>query len=289
MSTPDYHRPRSLPEALSILHAHPGITILAGGTDIYPARTARAAWGEIDDRSYLDISRLSELRGVEDRGDHWWIGASTTWADIARAALPPVFDALKSAARDIGGIQIQNRGTIAGNCCTASPAGDCIPCLLALDAEFDLASATPRRIPARDFFTGYRKTALKPREILTGVSIPKQQGRSAFRKLGARRYLVISIAMVAGSIDCDEGGRVRSAKFAVGACSASAQRLPALEAALIGNTLDPAIAVPAHFSKLTPLDDVRASAAYRRSAALQLTRDLIADLALPVMRERAYG
>ncbi len=285
----DCFRPASLPAAMALLRTNPALTILAGGTDIYPARTARAAWGEIDCRRYLDISALSELRGIEDRGDHWWIGALTTWTDIARAGLPPVFDALKSAARDIGGIQIQNRGTIGGNCCTASPAGDCIPCLLALDAEFELASSSSRRLPASAFFTDYRTTALTPGEIVASIRIPKQQGRSAFRKLGARRYLVISIAMVAGIVDCDERGRVLSAKFAVGACSATAQRLLALEAALVGNPLDPAIATPAHVAHLTPLDDIRASAAYRRAAALQMTRDLIADLAAPATRERAYG
>jgi N-methylhydantoinase B len=272
-----------------MLHAHNDLTILAGGTDIYPTRTSIAAWGGVDERSYLDISRLSELRGIEDHGDHWWIGALTTWTDIVQAKLPPQFDALKAAARDIGGIQIQNRGTIAGNCCTASPAGDSIACLLALDAEFELASSSPRRVPADQFFVAYRKTALAPAEIVTGIRIPKQRGLSAFRKLGARRYLVISIAMVAGIVDTDDGGHVTSARFVVGACSATAQRLPALESAMIGRPLDPAIARPAHLAHLTPLDDIRASAEYRRAAALQLTRDLIADLAAPATRERAYG
>lgn len=286
----EYYRPGNLAEALAILHANPhDISVLAGGTDIYPARTARAAWGVVDSRSFLDVSRLPELRGVEDRGDHWWIGGATTWTDIARAPLPPLFDGLKAAARDIGGIQIQNRGTIAGNCCTASPAGDSIPCLLALDAEFELASKVPRRIAARTFFTGYRKTALAPGEIVAGIRIPKQRGCSGFRKLGARRYLVISIAMVAGTVDCDDAGQVRSAKLAVGACSATAQRLPTLEAALIGHKLDPAVATQAHVAHLSPLDDIRASAAYRRAAALQLMRDLIADLAAPSAHERAHG
>ena len=274
-----YHRPSTVHEAMALLAAPELHVILAGGTDIYPAHVARAAWGQREDPCILDISAISALRGIEDRGDHWWKGALTTWSQLARATLPPVFDALKSAARDIGGAQIQNRGTIVGNCCTASPAGDGIPCLLALDAEFEVIGGVAFRIPAAVFFTGYRTTALDRAELITGIRIPKQSGNAVFRKLGARRYLVISIAMVAAVIDTDQAGRVRSAKLAVGACSAVAQRLPTLEAALIGQPLDPDLVTPEHFAHLAPIDDIRASAEYRRHAAMLLVRDVIAEAA----------
>ena len=134
-------------------------------------------------------------------------------------------------------MQIQNRGTLAGNLCTASPAGDGLPNLLALDAEIELASAggTPAACAMRDFLTGYRQTACRADEIVTAILVPKPAGadvRSHFLKLGARRYLVISIAMVAGVIETAPDGRIARARLAVGACSAVPQRLTALEAAL---------------------------------------------------------
>lgn len=274
----DYLRAKNLPEAVALLRGRDDLTILAGGTDIYPARATRNAWGNALQQCFLDISALDELRGIKDRGDHWWIGALTTWSDIVRAPLPPLFNGLQAAAREIGGVQIQNRGTIAGNICTASPAGDCIPCLLALDAEVEIAGRAPRRINAGDFLTGYRTTCLWPDEMVTGIRVRKQAGRSAFRKLGARRYLVISIAMVAALLDVDDAGKVRAAKFAVGACAATAQRLPLLETALLGQRLEPALVSPAHFAHMTEIDDIRASARYRRHAALELTRDIIAEM-----------
>ena len=127
--------------------ARQDVTVLAGGTDVYPAKTTRAGWGETRHRDVLDISRIPDLRGIEDRGDHWWIGALTTWSELIKAELPPLFDGLKAAAREVGGVQIQNRGTIAGNCCTASPAGDGIPCLLTLEAEMECVGGTVFRVP----------------------------------------------------------------------------------------------------------------------------------------------
>ena len=287
----DYFRPQSVQEASRLLRTEGDLTVLSGGTDLYPARTSQIAWGRQHPLRILDISAIDSLRGIEDRGSHWWIGATTTWTDIVRAPLPSVFDGLKAAAREIGGVQIQNRGTIAGNCCTASPAGDSIPCLLALDAALELVSdeGGVRSVPAAAFFTDYRATAVQKGELVVGIRIPKQRGRSAFLKLGARRYLVISIAMVAGVVDVDDQNRVVAARLAIGACSAVAQRLPALEATLCGKPLDASLVTPAHVAHLTPLDDIRASADYRRHAALELTRTLIASLAAQASLEAAHG
>jgi N-methylhydantoinase B len=220
------------------------------------------------------------MRGIEDRGDHWWIGALTTWSDIVAQPLPQQFDGLKAAAREIGGVQIQNRGTIAGNICTASPAGDSLPCLLTLDAQIEYLKGTAHLVPVEHFVLGYRRTAVSDGGLLTGVRVPKSSARSHFLKLGARRYLVISIAMVAGVFAVDEaGGVVTSARVAVGACAPVAQRLPALEARLVGARLGSVAPVEADLAHLAPIDDVRASGAYRRAAALQLVTDLIAELA----------
>lgn len=276
-----YHRPRSLDEALAI-RAATGALPLAGGTDIHPLRTARNAWGDPWRPEILDLSAVPGLDGIIEAPEGWRIGARTTWTAIAEAPLPPLFDGLRAAAREIGGRQVQNRGTIAGNLVTASPAGDGIPNLLALDATVELASADgTRHIPVAAFVTGYRATALAPGEIVTALHVPRCDGaRGRFEKLGARRYLVISIAMAAGVIRT-EGDRIAEARIAVGACSPIARRLPALEAALIG--LHPSemrrVPQPVHLASLAPVDDVRASAAFRIRAALALLRDLLAGFA----------
>lgn len=276
-----YHRPRTLDEALAI-RAATGALPLAGGTDIHPLRTARAAWGEPWRDAILDLSAVPGLDGIADTPEGWRIGARTTWTTIAEAPLPPLFDGLRAAAREVGGRQVQNRGTIAGNLVTASPAGDGIPNLLALEAVVECASASgTRRLPVAEFLTGYRATALAPGEIVTAIHIPRREGaRGRFVKLGARRYLVISIAMAAAVLR-SEGGRIAQARIAVGACSPVAQRLPALEAALRGVELARAAAVPdaAHLAPLAPIADIRASAEYRADAALALLRDLLAGFA----------
>ena len=276
-----YHRPRTLDEALAI-RAATGALPLAGGTDIHPLRTARAAWGEPWRDAILDLSAVPGLDGIADTPEGWRIGARTTWTTIAEAPLPPLFDGLRAAAREVGGRQAQNRGTIAGNLVTASPAGDGIPNLLALEAVVECASASgTRRLPVAEFLTGYRATALAPGEIVTAIHIPRREGaRGRFVKLGARRYLVISIAMAAAVLR-SEGGRIAQARIAVGACSPVAQRLPALEAALRGVELARAAAVPdaAHLAPLAPIADIRASAEYRADAALALLRDLLAGFA----------
>jgi N-methylhydantoinase B len=274
-----YHRPRSLEHALAIRAAQ-DVSVIAGGTDIYPALAARRGWGDPAQPAMLDISAIPGLAAIEESAEGWRIGCLVTWTRLIHATLPPLFDGLKAAAREVGGAQVQNRGTLVGNLCTASPAGDGIPNLLALDAEVELASSRGRRaIPLAEFLTGYRATALRRDEIVVALRVPRLPGaRGGFRKLGARRYLVISMVMAAGVIAC-EGGRITAARLAVGACSAVAQRLPALEAALIGRAPRDVAVEPAHLATLAPIDDIRASAAYRREAALVALRDLLASLA----------
>jgi N-methylhydantoinase B len=272
-----YRRPTRLTEALALLAAAPAPPLLlAGGTDIYPAQTAGLAWMQPADRPLLDLSALPELAGIKDHGDHHRIGASVTWAALRDAGLPPWFMALRQAAAQIGGAQVQNRGTLVGNLCNASPAADGVPPLLALDAEIELASLRGvRRLALADFILGNRRTALAPDEIATAVIVPKAAsgGVARFEKLGARAYLVISIVMVAAVIET-RAGRISRARIAIGACSPVAMRLPALEAALVGQPIAAACAVPAdeHLAALAPIDDVRATAAYRRHAALVLLR-----------------
>lgn len=285
-----YFRPTSLAEAIAIKAAHE-VTVLAGGTDVYPVRTARRAWGDPSHKDVLDITAVPGLKGITAESGGWRLGALTTWSDLARADLPPLFDGWRRAAREVGGLQVQNLGTLAGNLVTASPAGDGIPNLVALDALVEVQGrAGVRTMPVSAFSTGYRQTALGADEIVTALIVPKLDGaRSTFLKLGARKYLVISIAMVAAIVATDEAGTITAARIAVGACSAVAQRLATLEADLVGRPLDQAagLVAAAHVAGLTPIDDVRATAAYRRAAAEALVRDALADLASPAARRAA--
>jgi CO/xanthine dehydrogenase FAD-binding subunit len=265
-----YARPRTLPEAVAALSGELPL-ILCGGTDVYPAHV-----GKTLGRNILDLSGVAGLAGITNERAVIRIGAATTWSEVIATPLPRAFDALKQAAREVGSVQIQNRGTVGGNLCNASPAADGIPPLLALDAEVELISAKARRrLPLVDFITGYRKTALAPGELLAAVLVPMNVGdmASAFVKLGARRYLVISIVMAAALMRRDGRGRIAEARVAVGAASAVACRLHDLERDLRG--LEPemrpsTIIQERHVARLTPIDDMRATAAYRRDAAMTI-------------------
>ena len=276
---PGYLQPTELDDALAALGRR-RFTVLAGGTDFYPARVG----APLDD-DVLDITALEDLREIEERSDHWRIPALATWTDIVHAPLPPWFDGLKRAAREIGGRQVQNAGTLCGNLCNASPAADGVPVLLSLDAEVELASCEGRdTMPLAAFLRGNRETALAPDQLMVAVRVPKPRAERAgahFLKLGARRYLVISIVMVAAALEADATGRVQRAALAVGACSPVAKRLTALEQTLLGRpcdgTLGEAVA-DAHMAPLSPLDDARGSAAYRLDAARTLTARTLAEL-----------
>ena len=280
--TPRYARPRALGEALQLRES--GAQIVAGGTDFYPARVGRPLYDR-DAACVLDLTGLTELCGIREEVSQFRIGALTSWTEIAEAPLPAQFYCLQAAAREVGGRQIQNRGTIGGNLCNASPAADGVPALLALGAEIELVSgAGKRRLALSDFILGPRKTALRADEIASAILIPKAKGaaHSSFVKLGARKYLVISIVMAAGYLDV-VGSRIAEARIAVGSCSPVAQRLPALEAALKGEVAISNLArvvKPEHLAPLAPIDDVRASADYREEAALVVVRRLLTELAV---------
>jgi CO/xanthine dehydrogenase FAD-binding subunit len=267
-----YFQPRTLAEAVHTLATHGG-QILSGGTDFYPSLGDRAAPSDV-----VDISRVAEMQGVRLESDHVRIGGRATWTEIIRTPLPCCFDALKAAAREVGSVQIQNRGTVAGNLCNASPAADSVPPLLTLDAQIELIStAGTRRLPLSEFIVGNRKTLRGPDEVLSAVIVPRDldDAPSAFLKLGARRYLVISIAMVAAVVKTDSSAKIIAARVAVGSCSVTARRLTDLERDLVGVTIArgwTARVSPDHLRPLSPIDDVRATAAYRNDAALTLVR-----------------
>lgn len=273
-----YFRPAKLTEALDIL----GSTtprIAAGCTDLFPATERKVLPGPV-----LDITAIPELRGTTLSETGLRIGATTTWSNLIKADLPPALDGLKLAAREVGASQIQNRGTIAGNLCNASPAADGVPPLLTLDAEVELRSTDQtRRLPLSEFLTGPRQTACQPHELLTALRIPASalHGTAHFQKLGARKYLVISIAMTAARLVIDRD-IVTEAALAIGACGPVATRLPKAEAALVGHRLDPSRITDAMVADaISPIDDMRADAAYRTRAAGELVRRTLANLAQP--------
>ncbi|MFP6774891.1 MAG: FAD binding domain-containing protein [Alphaproteobacteria bacterium] len=275
-----YLRPTELSHALSAL-ADGNLTVIAGATDYYPAQVGRH-----DHHDILDISAIDTLSNITRADDHWRIGAMATWRDLIEADLPPCFDGLKAAAAQVGGAQIQNTATIAGNLCNASPAADGVPPLLSLEARVVLEDQSGiRECPLGEFIQGNRRTALEAGQLLTAIKVPTalEGGRSGFIKLGARSYLVISIVMVAGLVMLDESGLVRQANLSIGACSEVAQRLSALEADLLGKPLGQSmsadIVAPRHFAQLKPLDDHRGTAAYRLDACQTLTRRLLVELA----------
>ena len=273
-----YHRPHNLTDALAVLGAGP-ICVAAGCTDLFPATQAKSLAGSV-----LDITAIEGLRGIARTDTGWRIGAATTWTDVIRADLPPAFDGLKLAAREVGSVQIQNAGTLVGNLCTASPAGDGVPCLLTLDALVEVQSRNGMRVlPVAEFLKSARQTDLQPGEMVTAILIPEgaAQGQGHFVKLGARKYLIISIAMVAVRIRLCER-QIEDVAIAVGACSAVAARLMQVEQALIGQSLgdvDQIVTQDMVAVHLSPIDDIRADAAYRLHAATDLVRRALVGVA----------
>ena len=267
-----YFRPDNLEDALSALSKHSRV-VLAGGTDFFPANVGKPIMDNV-----LDLTGIKELRTIQKTDEGFQLGALTTWTDILESQLPSAFDGLKQAAKTIGGVQTQNAGTLCGNICNASPAADSVPNLLALEAEVKLQSVRETRmLPLEEFILGNRKTAKKEDELISGIFIPHPaaKARSNFEKLGSRAYLVISIVMVGVVAELNEQDEILNLKIAVGACSPVAQRLKLLEQEAVGQKLKSVKIVPAHFESLEPIDDIRATASYRKEIIPELLKRAI--------------
>jgi CO/xanthine dehydrogenase FAD-binding subunit len=264
-----YVRPRTLAEAVATRAAHPDWMVLAGGTDLMVNANHRPAPAGI-----LDLWRLPELGGIE-LTDELTIRAGTTWLEVERH--PHVLERyrpLAEAAREIGALQIQARGTLGGNVGTSSPVGDSLPVLLAFDAELELTSVRGhRRVPYREFCTGYRKTLLAADELIVAAHLPLVVGpaRTAWRKVGTRRAQSISKVMGAAVIFRD-GDVVTSARVALGAVADRPIRIAAVERAVAGLPLGKAAeaARAALRTAIKPIDDIRSTSAYRREVAENL-------------------
>jgi xanthine dehydrogenase small subunit len=275
-------RATSLPDALARLAADPALRPVAGGTDLM----VETAVDPARRRPLLDLSGLDELRDITVAHDELVLGALTGWEELRRspfvhAALP----VLAEVAMSMGAVAIRNRATIGGNCVTASPAGDLLPVLLATDARLEIAGPPGTRTVAADaFWTGYRRTALEPGELLVAIRIPLVPGRVVrFRKVGTRRALAIAKVLVAVAWVAGDGvdpAAWRDVRVALGSVAERPVRAPSVEAVLEGRAPSPALAAEAAAAveaAITPIDDIRSTAAYRRAVTGRVLRRLVLD------------
>src|SRR5438105_11934167 len=267
ISTRTLLRPRSLEDALAMLRDEPTLTPLAGCTDLYVALN----FGTLKDTRFLDLWRLDRLRKIELRGGALSIGALATFTDLIRSTLVRKrLPMLAAAARDVGGVQIQNRGTIGGNVANASPAGDTLPVLAAADAVVVLQQAGGiRRIPFAAFYTGYRQTVRRADELIVGFEIPPVRGRQWFRKVGTRAAQAIAKVVVAGVV-ADE------VRIALGSVAPTVVHAVRTEAA-IARGASVAEAQRSLMDEIAPIDDIRSTAEYRRRVAANLIARMLAD------------
>ena len=273
-----YVRPRSLDEAFAQRAEHPDWMVLAGGTDLMVTATHRA-----EPVGIIDIWQLPGLSGIEVARGHVQIGAGTTFLAIQRdRAIVERLPILAAAAREVGALQIQARGTIGGNVGNSSPVGDSLPVLLALDAELAVGSVRgTRTIPYREFCTGYRKTQLASDELITSIAIPEQPPGTVqrFRKVGTRRAQSISKVLGAAAIVVADGVVV-SARVALGAVADRPIRVRAVEDAVRGVPVARAaeVARAAMRGAIQPIDDVRSTAIYRATVADNVVARFFSDL-----------
>jgi CO/xanthine dehydrogenase FAD-binding subunit len=284
---PPVDSPRSIVEAYELMASAPHPRPIAGGTDAMVQLAAEA--GEPPER-FLDLWRLNDLRGIVLEPRALSIGALTTYTELRRSALVgEVAPALVEAAATIGAAQIQNRGTIGGNLGNASPAGDTLPVLLALDAEVVVGSVRGERpIPIDRFFRSYRRTALEPDELILRVRLPIVPGREArFRKVGTRRAQAISKVVIAiawradGTLAGAGAGAWRGVRVALGSVAPTPIRAAETESVLEGAAPTPETAdaaAEALAAEIHPIDDVRSTAGYRRIVAARVLHRLVREV-----------
>jgi CO/xanthine dehydrogenase FAD-binding subunit len=253
-------QPTSLQDALRLLRDEGPLTPLAGCTDVYVGLN----FGTRGDQRFLNIWSLDELRGIERRSGMLRIGALTTYTEIIRSAhVRRRLPMLVAASREVGAVQIQNRGTLGGNIANGSPAGDTLPVLAAAEALVELQGAGwVRTVPFVDYCTGYRASVRRPDELITAIEFPAVEGAQYFRKVGTRAAQSISKVVIAAV-------RADRPRIALGSVAPTVVRLPRTEAALAeGAPLADAQALLQQ--EISPIDDIRSTAAYRRRVAANL-------------------
>lgn len=266
--------PRSLIEALRMmrkeqpmLHKERHVIPIAGCTDVYVSLN----FGTLSSTKFLNLWNLDSLRTIEIRKEHLVIGALATYTQIIHdPRINKWFPMLVAASRVIGGMQIQNRGTLGGNVANASPAGDTLPVLAVADAVVILSSLDEvRRVPFNEFYTGYRKTVMRPDELITALEIPPITGKQWFRKVGTRQAQAISKVVMAAT-----GGK--QPRIAMGSVGPTVLRLRKTEAVLAaGGSADEAVL--SLLEETSPIDDLRSTRDYRRRVSANLLTAWVAQ------------
>jgi len=281
---PDYdlRAPRTLSDALELLAREPGVwRAFAGGTDLM----VLLEFGALQHKNFLSIRHLPELRGIEFTPEHVTLGALTTYAQIQRdETMRREFPLLCAAARETGGIAIQNRGTLGGNIVNASPAADSPPALLVYDAELELVSASGARLLAyRDFHTGYKRMDMRADELLRRIRLPRTTGdlKTYYRKVGTRKAQAISKVCFAAGARLAGDGRIREARLGLGSVAPTVVRCTRTEEALRDRAPDEATikaACAVLREEIAPIDDMRSTAQYRARVAANLLADFLVNL-----------
>jgi CO/xanthine dehydrogenase FAD-binding subunit len=260
--------PTTLDEALAALAGTPAPVVLAGGTDLM----VEVNGGHFVPREVLAVNRVPELRSwtYDPAARTVTIGAAVTYAEILQPPLAELVPALAQAARTVGSPQIRHAATLGGNLATCSPAGDGLPVLSALEATVHLASAAGERsMPVAEFMVGVKRTARRDDELITAVTLPVLDGWQGYSKVGVRNAMVIALATACLAVDRG-GADVRLAIGSVGPTIIRCAAAERIAAAALRDGSAPA-ALVAEFGRAAadasrPIDDHRASAAYRRHA-----------------------
>jgi CO/xanthine dehydrogenase FAD-binding subunit len=281
---PDYElrAPKSLGGALELLAREPGVwRAFAGGTDLM----VLLEFGALQHRNFLSIWHLDELKGIEVTPEHVTAGALVTYTQIQQhEIIRHEFPLLCAAARETGGIAIQNRGTLGGNIVNASPAADTPPALLVYDAELELVSASGARwVEYGKFHTGYKQIEMRADELLRRVRLRRATGglRTYYRKVGTRKAQAISKICFAAGARLSDSGRVGDARIALGSVAPTVVRCARTEDLLRERPLDEATikdACDLLMQEITPIDDMRSTALYRQRVAANLLADFLLAL-----------
>ena len=262
--------PRTLDELWPLLESEPGAAIFSGGTDLFVKMRA----GSADPGVLIGLERIGELRGIRREGDGVRIGACTSLKSVLEDPLVRSgLKVLETALKALGSPQIRNMGTIGGNVCTASPAGDTLPPLYVLRAEVEIRSAgSTRRAPIGEFITGPGKTLLGRGEIIAGIRVPAPQGLNLhhFEKVGQRKALAIAVASLAALMRISPEGVIEEARLAWGSVAPTVVVSVGAEEFLKGKALTlPVLEEAARIAEASffPIDDIRATAGYRKAVA----------------------
>lgn len=277
---PEYElmSPKNLSEALSLLASEPGVwKPLAGGTDVMVLFEA----GLLAHRKFINIWNLAQLMGIETTDEHITLGGLTTYTEVQHnAILREEFPMLCQAAKETGGIAIQNRGTLAGNIANASPAGDSPPALLVYEAQLELVSTTGARwVSYVDFHTGYKETIMRADELICRIRLQRTMAgwRQYYRKVGSRKAQAISKVCFAGAVRMD-GSCVEEIRIALGSVAPIVIRCIATEKALTGRQLEREVINAARaelIKEIVPIDDIRSTARYRLRVAANLLEEFL--------------